>query len=179
MLLHVVNTNFCFLFLEFRILLIQNAPEKIHPISPPSPVLIVRHHNPQNSQLSAAANSTSGAASNYSNRTVAHSQCIANIENNPMNYERDWQLDDSSQSSFKPCRQGSGSMTPLPYHDSAHTMYEPNGQLRSSNRSSIDGSGADLSQIPNSTQVMPLIAASSVAARSISGRYFDALPNFN
>lgn len=55
---------------------------------------------------------------------MAQNQCVANIENNPMNYERDWQLDDSSQSSFKPCPQGSGSMTPLPFHDSAHTMYE-------------------------------------------------------
>lgn len=124
-------------------------------------MLIVRHHNlPQNSQLPAAANGTNGAMSNYSNRGGAHSQCVANIENNPC--ERDWQLDDSSQSSFKPCRQGSGSMTPLPYHDSAHTMYEQGGQLRGSNRSSIDGSGPDLSQIPNSTQAMPLITGTSI-----------------
>lgn len=52
----------------------------------------------------------------------SHGQIIANIENNPLHYERDWQLDDSSQSSFKPCPQGSGSMTP--FHDSVHNMYE-------------------------------------------------------
>lgn len=139
----------------FRILLIQNAPEKIHPISPPSPVLVVRHHNlPQNNQLPTLVNASNGG-SNY-NRSMAQSQCVANIENNPSNYG-DWQLDDSSQSSFKPCPQGSGSMTP--FHDSAHTMYEANSQLRSVH-SSMDGSGLDLNQIPNSAQVMPLVGTS-------------------
>lgn len=110
-------------FIVHRILLIQNAPEKIHP--PPSPVLIVRHHNlPQNNMMGSAANGNN-APSNYNNRSIAQNQCVANIENNPMNYERDWPLDDSSQSSFKPCPQGSGSMIPLSFHDSAHTMYEP------------------------------------------------------
>lgn len=146
------STNF---WVSFRILLIQNAPEKIHPISPPSPVLVVRHHNlPQNNQLPTLVN-TSNGGSNY-NRSMAQSQCVANIENNPSNYG-DWQLDDSSQSSFKPCPQGSGSMTP--FHDSAHTMYEANSQLRSVH-SSMDGSGLDLNQIPNSAQVMPLVGTS-------------------
>lgn len=149
---------FFFLVFNFRILLIQNAPEKIHPISPPSPVLVVRHHNlPQNNQMPPLMSTNGG--SNY-NRSMAQSQCVANIENNPLNYERDWQLDDSSQSSFKPCPQGSGSMTPLPFHDSAHTMYEANSQLRSVH-SSMDGSGLDLNQIPNSAQVMPLMGGTS------------------
>lgn len=151
-------------------MLIQNAPEKIHPISPPSPVLVVRHHNlPQNNQLPSLMNATNGS-SNY-NRSMAQSQCVANIENNPLNYERDWQLDDSSQSSFKPCPQGSGSMTPLPFHDSAHTMYEANSQLRSVH-SSMDGSGLDLNQIPNSAQVMPLMGGTSsntIASTSNTG----------
>lgn len=104
---------------------------------------------------------------NY-NRSMAQSQCVANIENNPLNYERDWQLDDSSQSSFKPCPgHGSGSMTPLPFHDSAHTMYEAGSQLRSVH-SSIDGSGLDLNQIPNSAQMMPLVGTSSNTIASTS-----------
>lgn len=98
---------------------------------------------------------------------MAQSQCVANIENNPLNYERDWQLDDSSQSSFKPCPQGSGSMTPLPFHDSAHTMYEANSQFRSVH-SSMDGSGLDLNQIPNSAQILPLVGASTNTIASAS-----------
>lgn len=94
-----------------------------------------------------SGHSTSGSASNNYNRS-AHGQIIANIENNPSNYERDWMLDDSSQSSFKPCPQGSGSLTPLPFHDSAHTMYD-SVQMRSSSHSSTHGSGPDLSQMPN------------------------------
>lgn len=153
-------------FSYFRILLIQNAPEKIHPVSPPSPVLVVRHHNlPQNNQMPVLVNAANNG-SNY-NRSMAQSQCVANIENNPLNYERDWQLDDSSQSSFKPCPQGSGSMTPLPFHDSAHTMYEAGSQLRSVH-SSIDGSGLDLNQIPNSAQMMPLVGTSSNTIASTS-----------
>lgn len=49
-------------------------------------------------------------------------------------------------------------MTPLPFHDSAHTMYEAN---RRSVHSSLDGSALDLNQIPNSAQVMPLITGTS------------------
>lgn len=134
-------------FISFRILLIQNAPEKIHPLSPPSPVLVVRHHNLPRMNNMSSGHPTSASASNNYNRS-AHGQIVANIENNPSNYERDWMLDDSSQSSFKPCPQGSGSLTPLPFHDSAHTMYDP-GQLRSSSHSSTNGSGPDLSQMPN------------------------------
>lgn len=113
--------------------------------------------------------------SNY-NRSMAQSQCVANIENNPLNYERDWQLDDSSQSSFKPCPQGSGSMTPLPFHDSAHTMYEAGSQLRSVH-SSIDGSGLDLNQIPNSAQMMPLVGTSSNTIASTSNEAATAAKN--
>lgn len=57
-------------------------------------------------------------------------------------------LDDSSQSSFKPYHQGSGSLTPLPFHDSAHTMYEPY-QMQSSEHLSGNGSGRDLNQTGN------------------------------
>lgn len=118
----------------------------------------MRHHNlPRNSNLSSGHVPNINAANNNYNNRSGHGQIIANIENNPSNYERDWALDDSSQSSFKPCPQGSGSMTPLPFHDSAHTMYEP-GQLRSSGHSSTNGSGPDLNQIPNTT----LHASSSV-----------------
>lgn len=146
--------------------MIQNAPEKVHP--PASPVLVVRHHNlPQNNQMAAIVNGTNGSSNYNNNRSIAQSQCVANIENNPLNYERDWQLDDSSQSSFKPCPQGSGSMIPLSFHDSAHTMYEPSNQLHSVH-SSIDGSGLDLNQMPNSAQVMPLIASSSTTIPTVT-----------
>lgn len=53
-------------------------------------------------------------------------------------------LDDSSQSSFK-YHQSSGSLNPLPFHDSAHTMYEPY-QMHSSEYSSANESGRDGSQ---------------------------------
>lgn len=166
---------FLILFMNSRILLIQNAPEKIHPVSPPSPVLVVRHHNlPQSNQMPVLVNAANNG-SNY-NRSMAQSQCVANIENNPLNYERDWQLDDSSQSSFKPCPQGSGSMTPLPFHDSAHTMYEAGSQLRSVH-SSIDGSGLDLNQIPNSAQMMPLVGTSSNTIASTSNEAAIAAKN--
>lgn len=110
-------------------------------------MLVVRHHNLPRMNNMSSGHPTSASASNNYNRS-AHGQIVANIENNPSNYERDWMLDDSSQSSFKPCPQGSGSLTPLPFHDSAHTMYDP-GQLRSSSHSSTNGSGPDLSQMPN------------------------------
>lgn len=130
----------------FRILLIQNAPEKVHPISPPSPVLVVRHqhHNIARNNSSSTSNVTNAAVNNYNRPN--HGQIIANIENNPLNYERDWTLDDSSQSSFKPCPQGSGSMTPLPFHDSAHNMFD-HSQTRSSSTTTSNGSGNELNQI--------------------------------
>lgn len=74
-------------------------------------------------------------------------QIVANIENNPLHYERDWQLDDSSQSSFRPCPQGSGSMTPMPFHDSVHNMNEIAPRRSSSN--STSGSSTDINQLPN------------------------------
>lgn len=88
-------------------------------------------------------------------------------------------LDDSSQSSFKPCPQGSGSLTPLPFHDSAHTMYDP-GQLRSSSHSSTNGSGPDLSQMPNAmhssgmaTNYSTSTATAAVGAPSSTNRTHD------
>lgn len=69
--------------------------------------------------------------SNYDNLIMGQSmiqgQIIANIENNSINYERDWTLDDISQVSqvsFRPCPQGSGSLTPLPFHDSITNIYD-------------------------------------------------------
>ncbi|XP_058466273.1 uncharacterized protein LOC131439367 [Malaya genurostris] len=51
----------------------------------------------------------------------------ANIENSSISYDRDWTLDDISQMSFKPCPQGSGSLTPMPFHDSTHNVCEGSG----------------------------------------------------
>ncbi|KAH8395643.1 hypothetical protein KR222_004651, partial [Zaprionus bogoriensis] len=63
----------------------------------------------------------------------------ANIEcsQSQHNYDRDWALDDvvSQISSFRPCPQGSGSMTP--FHDSIHNVLEHS-------ESSSRGSAADL-----------------------------------
>ncbi|XP_033149612.1 uncharacterized protein LOC108600995 [Drosophila busckii] len=72
----------------------------------------------------------------------------ANIEcsQSQHNYERDWALDDvvSQISSFRPCPQGSGSMTP--FHDSIHNVLE---HSESSSRGSANdlcaGSRQDLS----------------------------------
>lgn len=116
----------------------------MHPLSPPSPVLISRHHLPRN-----GSSSTSNGAANSNINRPSTGQIIANIENNPMHYERDWTLDDSSQSSFKPCLQGSGSMTPLPFHDSVHNMYE--NPVRSSSSTSGGGSGHNLNEAPSSS----------------------------
>lgn len=158
-LLFSIDIVYLQLFLIFSILLIQNAPEKIHPISSPSPILTVRHHNlPQLNQSIPIANG-SNSASNYNGRMLAQSQCVANIENNPLHYDRDDLgqkfFDDSSQSSFKPCQRGSGSMTPLPFHDSAHTMYDTVSQLRSVN-SSIDD------QVSNSVRMVPLTSSHTI-----------------
>lgn len=63
----------------------------------------------------------------------------ANIEcsQSQHNYDRDWALDDvvSQISSFRPCPQGSGSMTP--FHDSIHNVLEHS-------ESSSRGSATDL-----------------------------------
>lgn len=79
-------------------------------------------------------------------RPNSHGQIIANIENNP-HYERDWTLDDVSQVSFKPCPQGSGSLTP--FHDSVHNMYENQVRLTSSDNSSHESANEQIyNQIP-------------------------------
>lgn len=125
--------------------MIQNAPEKVLPLPPPSPVLVVRHQHhflPRNN--SSSTSNVTNAAINNNNRPN-HGQIIANIENNPLNYERDWTLDDSSQSSFKPCPQGSGSMTPFPFHSSAHNISD-HSRTRSSSSTS-NGSTKDLNQM--------------------------------
>lgn len=100
-----------------RILLIQNAPEKIH-ISH-SPMMVRRNGG------GGGGGGGGGNSGSISNRTdffegSAHAQVLANIEST----ERDWILDDVSQVSFKPCRQGSGSLTP--FHDSINNMFDQN-----------------------------------------------------
>ncbi|KAJ6643182.1 hypothetical protein Bhyg_08138 [Pseudolycoriella hygida] len=126
------------------ILLIQNAPEKMHQISPPSPVILLRNYLPRSGNSS----TTMGTAGSNNNRAT-HGQIVANIENNSIHYDRDWTLDDSSQSSFKPCPQGSGSM--LPFHDSAHNMSENvrNSGEFDSPMASCSGDHHDINQMPN------------------------------
>ncbi|XP_063699287.1 uncharacterized protein LOC134829921 [Culicoides brevitarsis] len=110
-----------------RILLIQNAPEKVPISNSPGPI---RYPGGPN-----ATDASSNSASMY--RTMdfydggmhGHpAQVIANIES-----EREWILDDVSQVSFKPCRQGSGSLTP--FHDSIHNMFD-----QQTNKSACSGS---------------------------------------
>ncbi|EDW30194.1 GL22630 [Drosophila persimilis] len=72
----------------------------------------------------------------------------ANIEcsQSHHNYDRDWALDDvvSQISSFRPCPQGSGSMTP--FHDSIHNVLEHSeGSSRGSATDLCAGSRQDLS----------------------------------
>ncbi|XP_055620634.1 uncharacterized protein LOC129764962 isoform X2 [Toxorhynchites rutilus septentrionalis] len=140
-----------------RILLIQNAPEKIHP--PQSPVMH-QFRRVRTAVASAGVNGgncgSGGGGSSVSNHSVpigvtvrgfeqqligavgGDHQCesqinqqghiiAANIENSSINYDRDWTLDDISQVSFKPCIQGSGSLTPMPFHDSAHNICDGSG----------------------------------------------------
>uniref|UniRef100_A0A336MSI5 CSON005075 protein n=2 Tax=Culicoides sonorensis TaxID=179676 RepID=A0A336MSI5_CULSO len=109
-----------------RILLIQNAPEKVPISNSPGPI-----RYPGNANVTDAS---SNSASMY--RTMdfydggmhGQAQVIANIES-----EREWILDDVSQVSFKPCRQGSGSLTP--FHDSIHNMFD-----QQTNKSACSGS---------------------------------------
>lgn len=122
-------------------------------MSPPSPINLTRV--PRNGSSSTTV-ITSGPIGNIGGcmgqnniNRPSHGQIIANIENNPVHYERDWTLDDSSQSSFKPCPQGSGSMTPLPFHDSVHNMYDTAAPVRSSSHSTNGSIGSDLNQMPN------------------------------
>lgn len=144
-----------------RILLIQNAPEKIHP--PQSPVMQqfrrVRTAATSGGGVCSGQGGSGGAGSSVSNNSVTIGPMIrgydqqligsigvggggggghpcelqlnqqgqiiaANIENSSISYDRDWTLDDISQVSFKPCLQGSGSLTPMPFHDSAHNICE-------------------------------------------------------
>lgn len=123
-----------------RILLIQNAPEKIRH-SQPSPILEkisipssrttnnTFNYNFNNSPQINQEGSCGGAdrsstcasvGSGLRGTQLHHGQIVANIENT----ERDWGLDDvvSQISSFRPCAQGSGSMTP--FHDSVHNVLE-------------------------------------------------------
>lgn len=135
-----------------RILLIQNAPEKIHPPSPPMTTRNIPRNNSATAASATVSNSYNNSACGYtsasSNRPnykhnqncLPQGQIVANIENNSQNYERDWTLDDVSQiSSFRPCAQGSGSMTP--FHDSFHNV--PNSQ---SSDVSLNGSQHDLNK---------------------------------
>uniref|UniRef100_A0A182IPJ0 Uncharacterized protein n=1 Tax=Anopheles atroparvus TaxID=41427 RepID=A0A182IPJ0_ANOAO len=164
-----------------RILLIQNAPEKIHP--PQSPQMpqfrrvrtaatsgqqalqqqqhpfgamgiiavnnavtasaastaIGTHHMHVRSSfdhplgtvgLGGGSSSTGGGGGNHCELQLSQQGQIiaANIESNSIDrYDRDWTLDDISQVSFKPCLQGSGSLTPMPFHDSLHNVCETNG----------------------------------------------------
>ncbi|XP_059619177.1 uncharacterized protein LOC132263431 [Phlebotomus argentipes] len=124
-----------------RILLIQNAPEKIHQIQSSSPMMSQRPF-PRNGSSSTTGNYPVGAtAANLGQmyaRPPSHGEIVANIENNHLNYDRDWTLDDVSQMSFKPCPQGSGSMTPLAFHDSVHNIYEqPSGNTSRSSQEHI------------------------------------------
>ncbi|GAB0092540.1 uncharacterized protein DMENIID0001_075420 [Sergentomyia squamirostris] len=107
-----------------RILLIQNAPEKIHQIHSASPMMSQRPF-PRNGSSSTTGNANLGQI--YARPP---SEIVANIENN--HYDRDWTLDDVSQMSFKPCPQGSGSMTPLAFHDN---IYEQTLAVRGSSSS--------------------------------------------
>jgi len=115
-----------------RILLIQNAPEKMH-ISH-SPVLPRRYGNSV-ATGSISNNSASLYRTDYYDCS-AHAQVLANIESAAMSSERDWILDDVSQVSFKPCRLGSGSLTP--FHDSINNMFDQhtNKSLRSDSTTS-------------------------------------------
>lgn len=124
--------------------MIQNAPEKIHLHHSQSPVLQPRL--PRNSSSSTTGmiigsgcggGGVGGGGGNNNNFIrPLQGQIIANIENNPNQYERDWTLDDVSQVSFKPCPQGSGSLTPLPFHDSLHNVCEIPLRTNSSSNSS-------------------------------------------
>lgn len=141
-----------------RILLIQNAPEKIHPPQSPGVQRFPRVRTavacggigPNGNGSGGPGSSASYNSGNNGGPQYRgyHQQLIgsiggghacelqinqqgqiiaANIENSSINYDRDWTLDDISQMSFKPCPQGSGSLTPMPFHDSAHNVCEGSG----------------------------------------------------
>ncbi|KFB40399.1 AGAP007174-PA-like protein [Anopheles sinensis] len=123
----------------FIILLIQNAPEKIHPphASAGSAAVIGSHHmhvrssfdHPLGGPVGLGGSSSAGGGGNHCELQLNQQGQIiaANIESNSIDrYDRDWTLDDISQVSFKPCLQGSGSLTPMPFHDSLHNVCETN-----------------------------------------------------
>ncbi|XP_058834819.1 uncharacterized protein LOC131692011 [Topomyia yanbarensis] len=140
-----------------RILLIQNAPEKFHPPQSPVMQQFRRVRTAARCGVGGPGQGGSGGAgSSTSNNSVTIGPMIrgydqqligsiggghpcelqinhqgqiiaANIENSSISYDRDWTLDDISQMSFKPCPQGSGSLTPMPFHDSAHNICEGSG----------------------------------------------------
>lgn len=110
-----------------RILLIQNAPEKVPITESPA----ARRYPSNTNATDASSNSVSMYRTmDFYDGVGGHgqNQVIANIES-----EREWILDDVSQVSFKPCRQGSGSLTP--FHDSIHNMYD-----QQTNKSACSGS---------------------------------------
>uniref|UniRef100_A0A1B0EXA8 Uncharacterized protein n=1 Tax=Lutzomyia longipalpis TaxID=7200 RepID=A0A1B0EXA8_LUTLO len=118
---------------------------KIHQIHSASPMMSQRPF-PRNGSSSTTGNYPAAAgAANLGQlyaRPPSHGEIVANIENNHLNYDRDWTLDDVSQMSFKPCPQGSGSMTPLAFHDSVHNIYEQQPPMRASSSSgNASGSG--------------------------------------
>lgn len=140
-----------------RILLIQNAPEKNNPPQSPVMHQFRRVRTAATSAgVNGGNGGSGGGGSSVSNHSVpigatvrgfeqqligaigGDHQCelqinqqghiiAANIENNSISYDRDWTLDDISQVSFKPCLQGSGSLTPMPFHDSAHNICDGSG----------------------------------------------------
>uniref|UniRef100_A0A182UJN3 Uncharacterized protein n=1 Tax=Anopheles melas TaxID=34690 RepID=A0A182UJN3_9DIPT len=80
-----------------------------------------------NVSLGGGGPSTGGGGGNHCELQLNQQGQIiaANIESNSIGgYDRDWTLDDISQVSFKPCLQGSGSLTPMPFHDSVHNICE-------------------------------------------------------
>lgn len=108
-----------------RILLIQNAPEKVPITNSPGPI---RYPNANVTDASSNSASMYRTMDFYDGGMHGQAQVIANIES-----EREWILDDVSQVSFKPCRQGSGSLTP--FHDSIHNMFD-----QQTNKSACSGS---------------------------------------
>lgn len=121
-----------------RILLIQNAPEKIAHIAH-SPTLPRRYGN-SIATGSISNNSASLYRTDYYDG-AAQAHVLANIESAALSSERDWILDNESQVSFKPCRQGSGSLTP--FHDSINNMFDQ--QTNKSVRSDSTTSGHPVS----------------------------------
>lgn len=94
---------------------------------------------PHSSNSAGTQTEDAHAQSQQQGQQLGQVAVAANIEcsQSQHNYDRDWALDDvvSQISSFRPCPQGSGSMTP--FHDSIHNVLEHS-------ESSSRGSAADL-----------------------------------